>query len=135
MTHARATDLSAPDLPATELLICIKCRRGQEILEDARRPGQRLYDEVTAGEVPCGIRVRAVECLQNCDHGCSAALRGGNRWSYVYGNLDEVSHPGMLLEGAALYHATTDGLIPWRQRPEHFKRNCIARIPPMEFDE
>ena len=46
-----------------------------------------------------------------------------------------VSHPDMILEGAALYHQTDDGLIPWRQRPEHFKRNCIARIPPLTFEE
>jgi len=36
----------------------------------------------------------------------------------------------MLLEGTALYRAVPDGLIPWRSRPEHFKRNCVARIPP-----
>ena len=127
-------DTRDPDLPPTELLICVKCRRGRELPDDERRPGQRLFDEVTAGAIPPGSRVRAVECLQNCDHGCSVALRGGNRWAYVYGNLDEASHPDMLLAGAALYHATTDGLIPWRQRPEHFKRNCIARIPPLEDD-
>ena len=53
------------------------------------------------------------------DDRARVALRGGNRWAYVYGNIDEASHPDMLLEGAALYHATTDGLIPWRQRPDH----------------
>ncbi len=36
----------------------------------------------------------------------------------------------MIIDGAARYHATADGLIPWRERPDHFKRNCIARIPP-----
>ena len=41
----------------------------------------------------------------------------------------------MLIEGAALYHATADGLIPWRQRPEHFKRNCVARVPPLVFED
>ncbi|MYH58038.1 MAG: metal-binding protein, partial [Boseongicola sp. SB0675_bin_26] len=24
------------------------------------------------------------------------------------------------------------GLVPWRERPEHFRKNCIARIPPIE---
>ncbi|WP_323765146.1 DUF1636 domain-containing protein [Marinovum sp.] len=119
--------MSAP----VELLICVKCRRGQEIPEDDRRPGQRLYDEVTARDLPDQVSVTAVECLQNCEAGCTVALRGGDRWTYLYGNLDETSHPDMLIEGAALYHAAADGLIPWRQRPDHFKRNCIARIPPL----
>lgn len=116
----------------TELLVCVKCRRGQEIPEDERRPGQRLFDSIVEQDLPAGVTVTAVECLQNCDHGCTVALRGGDRWTYVYGNIDEVSHPDMLVEGAALYNETSDGLIPWRSRPEHFKRNCVARIPPLE---
>ena len=124
------------DDTATELLVCIKCRRGQEVPADARRPGRALYDALSGLEMPEGVTLRAVDCLQNCDHGCSVALRGGpDRWAYVYGNIDETSQADMLVEGAALYQATTDGLIPWRQRPEHFKRNCIARIPPLDFTE
>ena len=123
------------DIPQTELLICVKCRRGQDAPDDERRPGERLHQELEQRDMPEGVRLRAVECRQNCDHGCTMALRGGNRWTYVYGNVDEVTHPDMILEGAALYHDSTDGLIPWRSRPEHFKRNCVARIPPLEFDE
>ncbi|MBP0484887.1 DUF1636 family protein [Sagittula salina] len=114
-----------------ELLVCVKCRRGREIPEDDRRPGQALYDALAARVAPEGLRVTPVECLQNCEAGCTVALRGGDRWTYVFGNLDEVSHPDMVLDGAARYQATTDGLIPWRERPDHFKRNCVARIPPL----
>ncbi len=119
-------------MPApAELLVCVKCRRGLEIPADERRPGQALFDALAAREAPGGVTVTAVECLQNCDHGCTVALRGGDRWTYVYANVDEVSHPDMLLDGAARYQQTNDGLIPWRERPEHFKRNCVARIPPL----
>ena len=114
-----------------ELIVCVKCRAG-DAPEDEIRPGQQLYDALSAQGVPTGIRLTAAECLQNCDHGCSVALRGGpGRWTYVYGNLDQ-SLIDPLLDGAALYADTADGLIPWRTRPEHFKRNCIARIPPLE---
>jgi predicted metal-binding protein len=123
---------SAPDDTAApvELLVCVKCRRGAELPADARRPGQRLFDEITAEALPAGVTVTAVDCLQNCEAGCTVALRGGSRWTYVFGNLDERTQSAMLREGAALYRDTADGLIPWRQRPEHFKRNCVARIPP-----
>ncbi|TCS67085.1 DUF1636 family protein [Primorskyibacter sedentarius] len=126
-------DLDDPKgIAQTELLVCVKCRRGQETPEDERRPGQRLYDDLAARELPEGVRLRAVECLQNCEAGCTVALRGGNRWTYVYGGLDETTQAAMLLDGASRYNATPDGLIPWRERPEHFKRNCIARIPPID---
>lgn len=118
-------------MPQTELMVCVKCRRGQEIPQDDRRPGQALYDAVTALDIPPQIRVTPVECLQNCEAGCTAALRGGaEKWTYVYGALDDTQDAALLLEGAQLYHDTADGLIPWRARPEHFKRNCVARIPP-----
>lgn len=118
---------------AAELLVCVKCRRGTEVAEDGERPGQKLFDDLAGREMPEGITLRAVECLQNCDHGCSVALRGGpGRWTYVYGNFHEGEHGALLLDGATLYRDTPDGLIPWRSRPDHFKRNCIARIPPLE---
>ena len=60
----------------TELLVCIKCRRGQEIPEDEQRPGERLLADLSGREMPEGVRLRAVECLQNCDSGCSVACAG-----------------------------------------------------------
>lgn len=115
-----------------EMLVCIKCKRGTEVAEDGTRPGTALYNALAAGDMPEGVTLTPVECLQNCDSGCSVALRGGDaRWTYVYGNLHEASDTDLLRAGAALYRDTADGLIPWRSRPEHFKRNCIARVPPL----
>ncbi|TDE34391.1 DUF1636 family protein [Antarcticimicrobium sediminis] len=116
----------------TELLICVTCRRKGTLPEGERRPGRALFDEISALDRPEGVRITATECMQNCDHGCTVALRGGDaKWTYVFANVDEAAHPEMILAGAAQYHAAPDGLIPWRQRPEHFKRNCVSRIPPI----
>ncbi len=122
----------AADRPATELLVCIKCRRGTEVAEDGTRPGAVLYDTLSAATLPEGVTLKPVECLSNCSQGCTVALRGPGRWSYVYGNFDEATQADIVLEGATRYAATPDGLVPWRERPEHFRKNCIARIPPME---
>lgn len=119
----------------TQLIVCVKCRRGTEVTDDGERPGAVLHAALAERTLPDGVELKAAECLQNCDSGCSVALRGGPaKWTYVYGNLHEASHLDTLVEGAALYHDTDDGLIPWRTRPEHFKRNCIARIPPLEIE-
>ncbi|MFD1342068.1 DUF1636 family protein [Litorisediminicola beolgyonensis] len=116
-----------------ELLVCVKCRGLRETPEDDRRPGVALYQAVLDGELPEGVTVTPVECLQNCDHGCTVAFRGGpGRWTYVYGRLDETADADLLREGAALYRDAVDGLIPWRARPDHFKKNCVARIPPLD---
>ncbi|QBF30360.1 metal-binding protein [Thalassococcus sp. S3] len=119
-------------VPATELLICTKCRRGQEVGDDAVRPGAALHRELSETGLPEGIRLTEVECLSNCSQGCTIALRGPGRWTFVFGNLHETNHLDTIRDGAARYRDTPDGLVPWRERPEHFRKNCIARIPPME---
>ncbi len=129
---ARGTGAETIRGTGAELLVCVKCRRGIDTPGEARRPGKVLADRV-AGEMPEGLALREVECLSNCDRGCSVALRGPGRWTFVYGNFTE-EDAGLLADGAARYALAPDGLVPWRERSEHFKRNCIARIPPADID-
>jgi predicted metal-binding protein len=112
-----------------ELLVCVKCRRGLDLPGEARRPGRVLADRVAAG-LPDGVRLTEVECFANCEQGCTIALRGPGRWTFVYGNLTEADAE-IVTAGAARYAGAPDGLVPWRERPLHFRRNCIARIPPL----
>jgi predicted metal-binding protein len=115
-----------------ELLVCTTCRHGVSLDDSTERPGALLHAALEKGDLPQGVSLRAVECLSNCNSGCSIVLRGGDaRWSYVYGNLAP-DQSDLVIDGAARYHATTDGLVPWRERSEHFRKNCIARIPPLE---
>ena len=115
-----------------ELLVCTTCRRGQPVEDDDQRPGALLHAALAESALPEGVRLRPVECLSNCDHGCSIVLRGGPaRWTYVYANLDEARDVDTIVEGTTRYHATADGLVSWRERPVHFRKNCVARIPPI----
>lgn len=121
-------------LPPVELLVCVKCRRETEVPEGGTRPGAALHAELTTRTLPEGVTLRAVECLSNCSSGCSVAVRGGaQRWTYVYGNLMEGRDADLVVDGITKYAQTPDGLVPWRTRSEHFRKNCIARIPPQEF--
>ncbi|MCE8554058.1 DUF1636 domain-containing protein [Ruegeria pomeroyi] len=115
-----------------ELLVCTTCRRGLPVEDDAQRPGALLHRALSAADLPEGVTVRPVECLSNCDQGCSIVLRGGPaRWTFVYENLNEADDVATIVEGVTKYHATADGLVPWRERPVHFRKNCAARIPPI----
>ncbi|MEM6608106.1 MAG: DUF1636 domain-containing protein [Pseudomonadota bacterium] len=114
-----------------DLLVCVKCRQAGAAPDDAERPGSVLFRRLA--EMPIdGVRVLPVECLSNCSQGCTIALRGTGRWSYVYGRFDPAQDAAVVVDGAAKYAATGDGLVPWRERPEHFRKNCIARIPPID---
>ncbi len=115
-----------------EVLVCTKCRRGLPVEEGETRPGQQLFDNLTAQGLPDGVTLKSVECLSNCSQGCSMVLRGNGKWTYVYGNLHETSHLDAIAEGVERYAQSEDGIVPWRERPEHFRKNCIARIPPLK---
>ena len=116
---------------SVELLVCTKCRREEEVPEDGERPGTALYKRIVEGGI-ANVTVTPVECLSNCTQGCSIVLRGPGRWTFVYGRFDPATDVDIVLEGATKYAATEDGLVPWRTRPEHFRKNCIARIPPLD---
>jgi predicted metal-binding protein len=49
----------------------------------------------------------------------------------VYGRLTPTDAPD-ILAGAAAYAASNDGIVPWRERPVIFRKQSLARIPPLE---
>ncbi|TNJ41288.1 DUF1636 domain-containing protein [Phaeobacter sp. B1627] len=128
-----------PPLPAEPvvLTVCTTCRRtGAESGADpeAMRPGRVLTERLAGADLPAGVTVRGVECLSACSRGCTLHLSGGpDRWSYIYGDLDPDSHLDDILAGASAYAATTDGFVPWRERPVVFRKQSIARIPPVHM--
>jgi predicted metal-binding protein len=79
------------------------------------------------------VLIRRVRCLGNCSRGLSAALRRDGAWSYVFGRL-QAEDAASLIDGARLLATSTDGLLPWRERPECLKRGLIARLPPLNFE-
>ncbi len=112
--------------------VCVTCLAGED-RETVPRAGRRLYDALAEAQrrqdTPPGFRIVEAECLSNCNRGCSVALSGPGRWSYVYGDLN-LAAVDDLLAGASRYATTEDGLVPWRERPTIFRKGVIARIPP-----
>jgi predicted metal-binding protein len=111
------------------LHVCITCRAGQTLGEGETTPGKRLHGAILEAGVPDSVSVVPVECLSACNQGCSVALSAPGRWSYVYGRLSD-AHASDVVAGAAAYAAAPDGLVPWRSRPEIFRKQSLARIPP-----
>jgi predicted metal-binding protein len=117
----------------TTVLVCITCRASTDP-SNAPRKGLTLANAAAAALGNAGdINVIRVRCLGNCNRGLSAAIRRENAWTYVFGNLDAENDGPALIAGARLYSESTDGLMPWRGRPDSLKRGLIARVPPLDF--
>ncbi|MBZ4688795.1 MAG: hypothetical protein JG765_46 [Cereibacter sp.] len=117
---------------AVTLHVCTTCRAGEPVPEGALPPGARLHAALCADEAPEGVTIRPVECLSACSQGCAVALSAPGRWTYVYGRLNPETDAPAILAGAGAYAGAADGIVPWRERPEIFRKQSLARIPPLE---
>ncbi|MER8629897.1 DUF1636 family protein [Mesorhizobium opportunistum] len=131
---AGTADNSSADsdaLSGVTVIICASCR--DETGSDAHpRAGELLAQDTRNAVSGEDIRVRTVECLGNCKRRLSAAILRDGCWSYVFGDLTTASGAD-LVTGAKLFATSTDGLIPWRGRPDSLKRGLVARIPPLDM--
>ena len=116
------------------LHVCVTCRQAGGPDDRALRPGAILHRALTEAlarpDAP-KVRVEAVECLSVCKRPCTIAVSGPGRWTYIYGDLDPATSIETILDGVRRYAATPDGLVPWRERPEAFRKGVVARLPPM----
>ncbi len=110
------------------ILVCRTCRDSTGS-DTAPRPGTLLAAATREAAAGHAIPVAEVECLGNCKRRLSAALLRQGAWSYVFGDLTTDSAAD-LVAGARLFATSTDGLLPWRGRPDSLKRGLVARIPP-----
>ena len=118
---------------APMIYVCITCKRAGDA-EVEPRPGALLAEATERAADGTEVAVRRLQCLANCTRGPSAALRCNGSWTYVFGGLD-VEHAQALIDGAKLLATASDGILPWRGRPDILKRGLIARVPPIDFNE
>jgi predicted metal-binding protein len=122
---------ASPD--AVTIHVCVTCRPADHVGEEADRPGARLFralqEAASDGSCP-DVRIEPARCLSVCKRPCTVAVSGAGRWTYVYGDFDAEASARTILDGVARYAGTPDGIVPWRERPEAFRKGVIARIPP-----
>jgi predicted metal-binding protein len=129
---AADVDVRAAVATATTIYVCVSCRGGADD-EPVPTPGALLAAATRRAAAGTGITVLGVRCLANCSRGLSAAVRRNHAWTYVFGGLNAETSAAALVEGARLFSHATDGVMPWRGRPEALKRGLIARSPPIDF--
>ncbi|WP_411902570.1 DUF1636 family protein [Methylorubrum thiocyanatum] len=124
-----------PDPDTAGLSVCTTCRAAGDTSEP--RAGARLLAALLAEaerEPVPGLTIEGAECLSVCKRPCTVAVVSPGRWTYVYGDFDALddaeASARTLLAGLRRYIETPDGVVPWRERPEAFRKGVVARIPP-----
>jgi predicted metal-binding protein len=128
---ARAPMTPGPVEPDATIFICVTCRHADQ---EGVRPGRALFDAVharLANRENSAVALRAVECLSVCKRPCTVALSAPGKWTYVVGDLDVDANVDDVINAAFKFAATSDGLVPWRERPKCFRSGVISRVPPL----
>jgi predicted metal-binding protein len=111
--------------PGATVLVCVTCKSEQGLL------GAALYHALEERLADEGIGLKPVECLSVCKRPCTVALAAPGKWTYVVGDLSRNDHIEDIVTAARRYAATSDGLVPWRERPLPFRKGVISRTPPL----
>jgi predicted metal-binding protein len=133
MTAALAT--AEVETDTIRILVCTQCRApGGD--PDAPRPGAQLHSALAMAlerdeALAARLKIEPVECLSVCKRPCTVGIQGADRWTYIYGDFDAEMSVETLLAFAEQYRATSDGIVPWRERPDIIRKGVIARVPPL----
>jgi predicted metal-binding protein len=124
----------------TKIFVCIACRpreRGEAVPASGEElPGLALAEALEARLAGrAEVDIERVECLAVCRRPATIALAAGGKWTYIVGDLageDRLAdHIEDIAAAAAAYGASENGIIPWRERPQSFRKGVIARLPPL----
>src|SRR5262249_10907861 len=112
--------------------VCVTCGSEDGSEETA---GQRMLAALSVAAAQAGLSERLipapVECLSVCKRPCPIAIAAPGKWTYVYADLDPAADAAAVVEGIGRYADSADGLVPWRERPERFRKGVVARTPPL----
>lgn len=114
--------------------VCTACRRARaDLPEGYDQPGLALAEALAAQLEARGsaIAVLPVECLAVCKRPCTVAFAADGKWTYLIGDLDTDTHLDEIVGAAQAYAASANGIVPWKERPQSFRKGVIARVPPL----
>lgn len=122
------------------LVVCSTCCASRDArTDDTGQRGGALLLETLRQELaghPCSgqLDLQAMPCLFACQRFCTVHLRSPGKIGYVLGDFTAASRDARaLLDYAAHYIASVDGVVPWANWPQGVKGHFIVRTPPEGF--
>ncbi len=119
------------------LFVCTTCARNSH---GSKSGGEKLFEQFQAVHQSWLLRenvsVQPVKCMGVCDRDCAIAFVASGKFTYLFGDLpdDELCLDATVtavLSCARQYYDHSDGILPYRERPELLRDTIIAKIPPV----
>lgn len=116
---------------AVTVFVCVACRKDGDA---DNRPGELLLSELNARLSPEDrevIAIEPVDCLAVCKRPATVALAGEGKWTYVIGDIGAEGEVDELIDSARRFAASENGVVPWKDRPNAFRKGVVSRTPPL----
>ena len=116
------------------LHICLTCKPAGEDASPSEEPtaGSRLHDAVVerlrARDLEASIRVNPVNCMANCEQGCSLAIASPGKWAYLAGFLN-ADLADDVIDYALVYDKSRTGVVMPSKRAASLRDVIVARVP------
>ncbi|MDE0175547.1 MAG: DUF1636 domain-containing protein [Defluviicoccus sp.] len=116
------------------LHICMTCRPAGAAPDAPNDPaaGSEFHDAIqrrlSARRLESSIRVNPINCMANCEQGCSAALSSPGKWSYIAGFL-RAELADDVIDYALVYGASRTGVVMPSKRAPSLRDAVVARVP------
>lgn len=98
------------------------------------RGGKYLFNQLAelyqSWSLKADFAIEELVCLSACKRPCAIALTAVNKTSLMFGDLSPLDSADAILQLCEQYYASTDGIIPRKERPEILQQGILARIPP-----
>lgn len=118
------------------LFVCTSCTFTAGQREHlGQRGGYHLWQSLLQcqqrEQLPPNVNVQPVECLSACNRFCAIAIASPAKTTLMFGDLPALDSATAIVQLAAQYAASDDGVIPRRDRPALLQKGILARIPPV----
>lgn len=121
-------------MPAADvdIFVCTSCAAADEPKGATALSLVTAINDRLAGQQTEGITVRPVDCLAVCKRPCTLAFASADKWTYIIGDLTPANSDDVVA-AAISFQRSSNGIIPWSERPQTFRKGVIARVPPLGF--
>ena len=115
------------------LSVCLTCRHNRDEIYGDRggtRLARKVHQELGNNKL---VKLRGVECMSNCKRACILSLTSLNGFTYMFGDIDpnRSEYVKSLKNLISTYKSRPAGYLRRRERPETYRSNILARLPPI----
>ncbi|MBO0350394.1 DUF1636 domain-containing protein [Phormidium pseudopriestleyi FRX01] len=119
----------------TTLFICSLCRFSRkEPTQNGLSGGeyliQQVQAELQAKNLESAVQIQPVRCMAACSDACNVTLTAAEKITFILSGLSPTESPTELAHFCQQYAASSDGKVPYKERPDIIRESTAFVLPP-----